>query len=166
MAKFRYLAADRSGKQKDVEIEAQDAAASLRMLRKMGCILIKEVEQKEKTSLFVRFSPKHKFDVKNFADRLNPLLEASIPLEQSLEIIEEGYKNPDDIEVVQHLRKGLHEGKRFSALLRKMDDVFPPLFSSLIEVGEESGCLPEVTKELRRFLKESKKKVRDFHEFQ
>ena len=30
MAKFRYLAADRSGKQKDVEIEAQDAAASLR----------------------------------------------------------------------------------------------------------------------------------------
>ena len=161
MAKFRYLAADRSGKQKDVEIEAQDAAASLRMLRKMGCILIKEVEQKEKTSLFVRFSPKHKFDVKNFADRLNPLLEASIPLEQSLEIIEEGYKNPDDIEVVQHLRKGLHEGKRFSALLRKMDDVFPPLFSSLIEVGEESGCLREVTKELRRFLKESK----DFRNF-
>ena len=42
-----------------------------------------------------------------------------------------------------------------------MDDVFPPLFSSLIEVGEESGCLPEVTKELRRFLKESK----DFRNF-
>lgn len=161
MAKFRYLAADRTGKQKEVEIEAQDAASSLRMLRKMGCVLIKEVERKEKTSLFARFSPKHKFDVKNFADRLNPLLEANIPLEQSLGIIEDGYKNPDDIEVVRHLRKGLHEGKRFSTLLREMDDVFPPLFSSLIEVGEESGCLPEVTKELRRFLKESK----DFRNF-
>ena len=161
MAKFCYLAADRTGKQKEVEIEAQDAASSLRMLRKMGCFLIKEVEQKEKASVLARFLPKHKFDVKNFADRLNPLLEANIPLEQSLGIIEEGYKNPDDIEVVRHLRNGLHEGKRFSALLREMDDVFPPLFSSLIEVGEESGCLPEVTKELRRFLKESK----DFRNF-
>ena len=37
MAKFRYLAADRTGKQKEVEIEAQDAASSLRMLRKMMC---------------------------------------------------------------------------------------------------------------------------------
>ena len=53
---------------------------------------------KEKTSLFAKFSPKRKFDVKNFADRLNPLLEANIPLEQSLGIIEDGYKNPDDIE--------------------------------------------------------------------
>ena len=148
MAKFCYLAADRTGKQKEVEIEAQDAASSLRMLRKMGCFLIKEVELKEKASVLARFLPKHKFDVKNFADRLNPLLEANIPLEQSLGIIEEGYKNPDDIEVVRHLRNGLHEGKRFSALLREMDDVFPPLFSSLIEVGEESGCLPDVTKEL------------------
>ena len=161
MAKFCYLAADRTGKQKEVEIEAQDAASSLRILRKMGCFLIKEVELKENASVLARFLPKHKFDVKNFADRLNPLLEANIPLEQSLGIIEEGYKNPDDIEVVRHLRKGLHEGKRFSALLREMDDVFPPLFSSLIEVGEESGCLPEVTKELRRFLKESK----DFRNF-
>lgn len=161
MAKFCYLAADRTGKQKEVEIEAQDAASSLRMLRKMGCFLIKEVELKEKASVLARFLPKHKFDVKNFADRLNPLLEANIPLEQSLGIIEEGYKNPDDIEVVRHLRNGLHEGKRFSALLREMDDVFPPLFSSLIEVGEESGCLPEVTKELRKFLKESK----DFRNF-
>ena len=127
----------------------------------MGCFLIKEVELKEKASVLARFLPKHKFDVKNFADRLNPLLEANIPLEQSLGIIEEGYKNPDDIEVVRHLRNGLHEGKRFSALLREMDDVFPPLFSSLIEVGEESGCLPEVTKELRKFLKESK----DFRNF-
>lgn len=161
MAKFCYLVADRTGKQKEVEIEAQDAASSLRILRKMGCFLIKEVELKENASVLARFLPKHKFDVKNFADRLNPLLEANIPLEQSLGIIEEGYKNPDDIEVVRHLRKGLHEGKRFSALLREMDDVFPPLFSSLIEVGEESGCLPEVTKELRRFLKESK----DFRNF-
>ena len=103
MAKFRYLAADRTGKQKEMEIEAQDAASSLRMLRKMGCVLIKEVELKEKNSIFARFSPKHKFDVKNFADRLNPLLEANIPLEQSLGIIEDGYKNPNDIEVVRHL---------------------------------------------------------------
>lgn len=161
MAKFRYVAADHSGKQKEVEIEAQDAASSLRTLRKMGCILIKEVESRAKTSVFARFTPKHKFDVKNFADRLNPLLEANIPLEQSLGIIEDGYKNPDDIDIVRHLRKGLHEGKRFSVLLREMSDVFPPLFSSLIEVGEESGCLPEVTKELRRFLKESK----DFRNF-
>ena len=116
---------------------------------------------KEESSFWGRMSARSKFNVKNFADRLNPLLEANIPLEQSLGIIEEGYKNPGDIEVVRKLRKGLHEGKRFSSLLREMNTVFPPLFSSLVEVGEESGCLPEVTKELRRFLKEGK----DFRNF-
>jgi len=161
MGKFRYLAADYTGKQSEVEIDAPDAASALRTLRKKGFVLIKEVDLSKKTFLLSQFASKHKFDVKNFADRLNPLLEANIPLEQSLSIIEDGYKMQTDIEILLHLRKGLHEGKRFSALLRELIDVFPPLFSSLIEVGEEAGCLPEVTRELRRFLKES----RDFRNF-
>lgn len=161
MTKFRYLVADHSGRQIEMELEAPDAASSFRMLHKKGYVLIKEIRSAKRNSSLTGFFPKHKFDVKNFADRLNPLLEANIPLEQSLAVIEDGYKMPEDVEIIRQLRKGLHEGKRFSGLLREMGEVFPPLFSSLIEVGEESGCLPEVTGELRRFLKESK----DFRNF-
>ena len=161
MAKYHYLAIDQSGKEREVELEAQDAASSLRILRKTGYLLIKELNHQENDSRIKKFFAKHKFDVKIFADRLNPLLEASIPLEQALGVIEEGHVKNSDVEIVRRLRKGLHEGKRFSVLLRSEGKVFPPLFSSLIEVGEESGCLPGVTRELRRFLKES----RDFHNF-
>ena len=161
MAKFCYLVADRTGKQRELELEAANAPASLRMLKKMGYIMISESQLKQPGDWRKKLLLSRNFDIKNFADRLNPLLEANIPLEKALGVIEEGYSLRHDVEVIRELRRGLREGKRFSTLLREMNQLFPPLFSSLIEVGEEAGCLPEVTGELRRFLKES----RDFKNF-
>ena len=87
-----------------------------------------------------------RFDVYIFTSRLSPLLAAGIPLEHGLAVLEEGGRE-EERHVVQRLRRGLHEGKKFSQLTREMPECFPPLFSGLIETGEESGCLPEVTRE-------------------
>lgn len=97
-----------------------------------------------------------KFNIYDFTERLAPLLESGIPLEQTLAIIEDGMRGNQGIAVVQELRRGLHEGKSFSSLIKARESHFPPLFASLIETGEETGCLVEVSGELRRFMRDSK----------
>lgn len=93
-----------------------------------------------------------KFDVVEFTDRLVPLLEASVPLERALGILADGESNETYAEVIRELRRGLHEGRRLSQLIRDRGDMFPRLYASVVEAGEEAGALAEVMAELRRFL--------------
>ena len=53
------------------------------------------------------------------------------------------------------LRRGLHEGRKLSDLIRERSRIFPPLYAGVVEAGEEAGALPQVMGELRRFLTEA-----------
>ena len=55
----------------------------------------------------------------------------------------------------------MHEGRKFSELIRSYGRVFPGFYANLIETGEESGSLPEVLEELHHFLAESRE-LREF----
>jgi type II secretory pathway component PulF len=59
-------------------------------------------------------------------------------------------------QTVSDLRRGLHEGRKLSDLIRDRGRLFPRLYSSVIEAGEEAGALPQVMGELRRFLVDSR----------
>ncbi len=158
MPKLRYMVLAPDGRRREVELEAAGDAAARQQLRRQGSMVIRSLG--ESGARRFRLRPAKSFDVYVFTCRLAPLLAAGIPLEHGLAILEEGC-GKEEAEVVRKLRRGLHEGKKFSQLTREMPECFPPLFSGLIETGEESGCLPEVAAELRRFLKESK----EFREF-
>ena len=161
MPKLRYTIMTATGVTKEVSIDAIDDATARRQLRRQGSIVVHALGEAGANGTR-RFGLSHsqRFDVYTFANRLSPLLSAGIPLEHGLAVLEEGCKD-EERNIVLKLRRGLHEGKKFSQLTREMPEYFSPLFSGLIETGEESGCLPEVTRELRRFLKESK----EFREF-
>ena len=161
MPKLRYTILTATGVTKEVSIDAIDDATARRQLRRQGSIVVHALGEAGANGKR-RFGLSHsqRFDVYTFANRLSPLLSAGIPLEHGLAVLEEGCKD-EERNIVLKLRRGLHEGKKFSQLTREMPEYFSPLFSGLMETGEESGCLPEVTRELRRFLKESK----EFREF-
>ncbi|NLE55742.1 MAG: type II secretion system F family protein, partial [Lentisphaerae bacterium] len=76
-------------------------------------------------------------------------------LERALGIVGDDNDNPVLAETVGDLRRGLHEGKKFSQLIRDRGRTFPQLYSGVVEAGEEAGALPQVMGELRRFLSES-----------
>lgn len=164
MALYKYIAAGRGVPAKEVVIEAdseKDARSRMRsrnltIIRSFGEVSGPETERKTLASLF---GPK--VDPNEFTEQLTPLLEAHIPLERALLIMGEGAENPAQKEFIHSLREGLHEGKKFSALIRSHGDRFPGFYANLVETGEESGCLPEVMIELRRFMNE-RKELKDF----
>ena len=169
MANFRYLVLTARGAQQEQTVDAATEAEARRRLQRQGLrpirplgMSMREAPALPETRRKRRWLQSGgKFNVNNFTNRLAPLLEANVPLEKALAVIEESATDSKTLEVLFELRRGLHEGKCFSELVRRMDREFPPVYSSLIETGEEAGCLPEVAKDLRRFLNESK----EFREF-
>lgn len=157
MPLFKFKVADAEGRARVVLTEGETPADAANRLRGRGslpleCLGDAGAEPAAAGGLWRRRT----FDVCDFTVRLEPLLRAHIPLERALGIIAEGMDEPDDRHVVAELRRGLHEGKAFSALLRSQAGRFPPLYANLVEAGEQAGALAEVMVELRRYLEESR----------
>ncbi len=159
---FKYKAADNTGKVSEVLIEGDNENDSLSRLRSRGLMPLQcygAVSAERGTALGISLDKG--FNANEFTNRLVPLLQAHIPLERALGIIADGTERAADKDVVNSLRRGLHEGKKFSELIRGHGDRFPRLYANLAETGEETGCLTEVMVELQRFLNDSKE-LKDF----
>lgn len=102
-----------------------------------------------------------RIDTYSFTRQLAPLLDSSIPLEKALGIIADSAGEAEQKSFVNSLRQGLHEGKKFSELVRSHGTLFPSYYANLIESGEESGCLAAAVDELYKFMGENKE-LKDF----
>lgn len=161
MALYKFKVTDQSGKifeyvcdgENEKEARSRLKAQKLRPLQFLGITQSAEIRK--------GFHFGNDFDVCDFTARLEPLLTAHIPLERALGIIADGMENEGSINVVHNLRRGLHEGKKFSHLIRGQGKYFPDLYANLVEAGEEAGILATVVQELRRYL-ENRREVKNF----
>ena len=161
MGLYKYLAAARGEPPHEMLIEADNEKEALNKLRSRQVTPVRfygEVSVGGKGKLLFRRS---KIDTYDFTRQLAPLLDSFIPLEKALAIIAESAVEPEQRDFVNSLRQGLHEGKKFSELVRSHGSLFPGYYANLIETGEETGCLPEVVGQLYKFMGESKE-LKDF----
>ena len=160
MALYKYTGAVRGEKPREILIEADSEKEAREKLRVRGIIPIKFLG--EGTAEKARFSLKRsKVNTFEFTRELAPLLDSYIPLERALSIIAESAHEKEQRDFVNSMRQALHEGKKFSEIVRSHGALFPPYYANLIESGEETGCLPEVVRELHKFMGESKE-LKDF----
>lgn len=154
MALYRYIAARPGKNPEEIVIEGDNDKESLAKLRRRGMIPVRflGVDDAGSKRLWRGKRP----DVFEFTRQLTPLLTANIQLEQALAIISEGAVEATQKDFVNSLRQGLHEGKKLSEMVRSYGSLFPDYYANLIESGEETGCLPEVSGELYKFMKESR----------
>lgn len=156
MPLFRFKAADRSGSVVETVIEGESQSDAVRRLRMRSLTPIDFLGEGEGDKSSKGFFKSSKFKVVEFTERLVPLLEAGIPLEKSLAIIEETMEKQSDADFIRDMRQGLHEGRKFSQLIRDRGNMFPRLYANIVEVGEEAGALPLVLKQLQIYLAERK----------
>lgn len=160
MALYKYLAAAKGEQPHDMLIEADNEKEALSKLRSRHVMPVRfygEVSVGGGRLMFRR----SRIDTYDFTRQLAPLLDSFIPLEKALGIIAESAVEPEQRDFVNSLRQGLHEGKKFSELVRSHGSLFPGYYANLIESGEETGCLPEVVGQLYKFMGESKE-LKDF----
>ncbi len=152
---FRFKTSDASGRIADQSVEGESQDDALRRLQRRGVTPLEFLGEGDlngaaggAAGLF------HRFDATDFTERLVPLLEAHVPLERALGILADGLENPAAARIVQELRKGLHEGRKLSQMIRDRGSLFPSGYASVVEAGEEAGALPQVLADTLRFLRE------------
>lgn len=157
MAIYKFKVSDAAGKVGETLIEGESQTDATRRLQRRGVVPIEFLGEGSLAAAAPRrFGFSRRFDVIDFTDRLVPLLQAHIPLERALGILGEGADDPFTGTVISDLRKGLHEGKKFSQLIRDRGRLFPRMYASVVEAGEEAGALPQVMADLRQFLMDSR----------
>ncbi|NOY79888.1 MAG: type II secretion system F family protein [Kiritimatiellaeota bacterium] len=157
MALYRFRVSNPAGIVSELLIEGDSQADATRRVQRRGLMPIQFLGEGALPAEGRRsWSFRRRLDVYDFTDRLVPLLEADIPIERALGIISDGMDDPFARQLVSDMRRGLHEGRKFSQLIHDRDYLFPPIFASVVEAGEEAGALPGVMAQLHRFLGEAR----------
>jgi len=161
MPLFRFKTADIKGLVQETVIEGESQADALRRLKTRKLTPVSFLGEGEAGTKQKSVFKGTKFNAVEFTDRLVPLLESGITLERSLSIIEDTMENPQAATFIRDMRQGLHEGRKFSQLIKDREAMFPRLYGNVVEVGEESGALPAVLGQMRNYLNE-RKQIRSY----
>ena len=92
----------------------------------------------------------HKMALSRFARTLATLSNSGVPILESLELTGKTAENKVIERAVEEARSSLKEGETISAPLKRYS-VFPPLATSMISVGEQTGSLDEMLDKVADF---------------
>ena len=84
---------------------------------------------------------------------LGNLSSAGVDLIESIDIAKSVSKNTVVVESLENIKKGVFSGETLTKLFAK-EKVFPPTFSQLISVGEQTGSLDEMFGSVAKYYEE------------
>ncbi len=112
-------------------------------------------EVKRKGELSLSFLQRRKVRLKELAiysRQLSVLIDAELPLIQSLNILSEQTTNKYFKSVIQNIREDVEAGSTLNQAKRKYPNVFNDLYCNLVASGEQSGSLDIMLRRLSEFL--------------
>jgi type IV pilus assembly protein PilC len=154
VANFQYRAIDAHGKPIEGEMSAPDLSELERQLQNMGLWLVRTLETTPKSAArSVKKKGKVKpRDLMEFSTHMFTLLEAGIPLTQSLQTLSIETPNIQFRGTLQTIYQQVEAGNTLHEAMSQHPKIFPPQVTNLVHAGEDSGTLTETFKELERYL--------------
>ena len=84
-----------------------------------------------------------KVSISRFSRTLGTLVSSGVPILQALTIVKETAGNVIVADAVTRVHESVKEGETITAPL-EASGVFPPMVVSMVDVGEQTGALPEM----------------------
>ena len=164
MKTFKYTAKDEMGRTVTDKIQADSEVQAISFLQKRDLVILSLDELADKGSQTKKKRKRVKSaELVIFARQLATMVDAGLPLVQSLDALEEQIDNPTFKAVVRDLIENIERGSSFSEALVLHPKVFSNLFVNMIRAGESSGTLAEILDRVAAYLEASaslKRKVR------
>ncbi|MDP2147927.1 MAG: type II secretion system F family protein, partial [Pseudomonas sp.] len=156
MNRYRYEAADASGKLEAGHLEAESQGAAFASLRSRGLTaLLVQLEGNANVAGSSLFSAKLSDNDLAWATRqLASLLGASLPLEAALSATVEQAEKKHIAQTLSAVRADVRSGMRLADALAARPRDFPSIYRALIAAGEESGDLAQVMERLADYIEE------------
>lgn len=154
MPHYQYTAFSNTGQKVTGVIEAPSPQAATQKLKSQNFYVreLREDSAKRDRDLFpflsnILYRIKRK-DAGLFARQLGTLLGAGIPLNEALSDIGEQTENIHLKKIIQEMKQQVIEGKSLSEAMSQHSNVFPPVYESMVRVGEATGNYEPTLKRL------------------
>ncbi len=156
-AYYNYQAYDANGKVQTGQINAESEREALKILqgKKLIPVKISRVGQDE-----ARGASRKKVksaDLLDFTTGLCTLVEARVPLDKALRLLEGITESATMRQLVITMRRDVKEGKSLAEAMESRPDVFSKMYINIVRAGEEGGILHQLLPDLSEFLETSAK---------
>lgn len=159
MARFRYTALDRSGKQIAGEIAAENPEDVKRRLRDMG-YFPSHIGEAAQVTLGQPSAGRRRrriggTDIVVMTRQLADMTAARLPMFRSLSVLVEQAGNSSMRDLLEEIQADVQQGRPLSEALERHPRYFPDLYVNMVRAGETSGHLEAVLLRLAEFLEKS-----------
>ena len=147
------------------EMEAPSEAALRIHLRQQSIIPTKILLKGKEIRIALPFFKKkvNRRAIAIFTRQLSTMIDAGLPLVQSLEILSSQQDSPVFKKVLREIREDVEGGSTFAGALKKHPVTFDDLYTNLVVAGEEGGILDTILTRLANYIEKAealKKKVK------
>ncbi len=166
MPLYRYKVRDADGQLVEGVTEAFSAEALAGQLQNSQAIPISIVETKQKQTFslagYLRARRKGKVgldDLILFCRQMYTLSSSGVPLIRAIRGLVETSRNPTLGEALNQVAEDLEGGMELSGAFSRDTRVFPPLLCRMVQVGEATGKLDDVFKQLAAYFEREKETI-------
>ena len=153
---FKYRAFDTQGKIQIGQVNAESEREAIRVLKKRNLTPIKIVKSKKAHEGSLRRKISNN-DLMDFTNGLCTLVEARVPLDRALRLLDGITDSTAMKNLVLNLLSDVKEGKSLASAMEAHPAVFSKMYVNIIRAGEEGGILHELLPDLAEFLETSAK---------
>jgi type IV pilus assembly protein PilC len=161
---YKWEGKTAKGAIKKGEMEAPSEAAIRIHLRQQNMIPTKITTKGKEIKISLPFKQKVKQrSIAVFTRQLATMIDAGLPLVQSLEILSQQQESKVFKNIIREIREDVEGGSTFAGALKKHPKTFDELYTNLVVAGEEGGILDNILTRLASYIEKSealKKKVK------
>jgi len=158
MAKWKWEGLGKDGKNSKGEIDASSQREARKLLRLQGIRAkrisapsILELDLNELLADWGLSTPVTNKELTHFTKQLAIMINAGVPILQSLEILYKGQANPGLKKAIKVIASDVGEGKTIYEALSKQK-IFSKLYCNLVKAGEVGGILDEILQKLSEHM--------------
>ena len=158
LLQFDWKAYDRHGTLKDGRLSAESEREAIQSLknRQLTPIKLEAVNEgankRRSTGKKIRSQ-----DILEFTKGLRTLVEARVPLDKALRLLEGITESSSMRAMVSAMRRDVKEGKSLADAMEQRPETFSRMYINIVRAGEEGGILHQLLPGLTEFLETSAK---------
>jgi type IV pilus assembly protein PilC len=145
-------------------MEAPSEAAIRINLRQQNIVPTKVLTKGKEFKISLPFKKKVKQrSIAVFTRQLATMIDAGLPLVQSLEILSQQQESKAFKNIIREIREDVEGGSTFAGALKKHPVTFNELYTNLVVAGEEGGILDNILNRIANYIEKSealRKKVK------
>lgn len=143
MPVFEYVGKTLSGSEVSGEIAARSQEEVRRILRRKRVLVTEARAKPREIHLHIRRGVKST-EISRMARQFATMIEAGLPLVQSLEILSDQASSPALKDALNDVRERVQSGSTLAEALGKHPKIFDELFVNMVEAGEIGGALDTI----------------------